>query len=108
MIDRVNIFDNEEEFDKLYSMIIDTIEEYTESRKGNITIGEIMFVLESVLSELREKMEQDTKSIDADWMSGNITFARLITILGKVMKLLEQKGIITEEEYVNITEYDIE
>jgi len=108
MIETKNIFDNEEEFDKLYSTIVETIEDYTESRKGNVTIGEIMFVLESILSELREKMEQETISTDIEWIHGNITFTRTITIMGKILKILEQKGIISEEEYVNITEYDIE
>jgi hypothetical protein len=108
MIETINIFDNEEEFDKLYSMVVETIEEYTESRKGNVTMGEIMFVLESILSELREKMEQETSSVDIEWIHGNITFTRTLTIMGKILKILEQKGIISEEEYVNITEYDLE
>ena len=108
MIETINIFDNEEEFDKLYSMIVETIEDYTETRKGNLTIGEIMFVLESILSELREKMEQETSNVDIEWIHGNISFIRTIKILGKILKILEQKGIISEEEYVNITEYDLE
>ena len=108
MIETRNIFDNEEEFDRLYSMLVETIEDYTESRKGNITIGELMFVLESILSELREKMEQESSDADIEWIHGNISFTRTITILGKILKILEQKGIISEEEYVNITEYDIE
>jgi hypothetical protein len=108
MIETINIFDNEDEFEKLYAAIVETIEDYTETRKGNVTIGEIMFVLESILSELREKMEQETDNVDVEWIHGNISFSRTITILGKILKILEQKGIISEEEYVNITEYDIE
>jgi len=108
MIKTDNIFDNEEEFEKFYSMIVETIEEYTESRKGHVTMGEIMFVLESVLSELREKMEQETSDADIEWIHGNISFTRTVTILGKILKILEQKGIISEEEYVNITENYLE
>ena len=50
-----NVFDDKQEFEKLFNLIVKGINDYTETRQGNVTYGEIMFVLESVLEEFSDK-----------------------------------------------------
>ena len=41
-----NVFDDQNEFNKLNDLILGAIQDFSNYRKGNLTYGEIMFVLE--------------------------------------------------------------
>jgi len=48
-----NVFDDQNEFNKLNDLVLGAIQEFSSYRKGNLTYGEIMFVLECILDSLR-------------------------------------------------------
>jgi len=57
-----NVFDSKEEFDKLNGLFLKAIEDFKEYRAGNVTYGEIMYVMECVLDSLRNISEKDARA----------------------------------------------
>ena len=57
-----NVFDDKNEFNKLQDFILEGIQHFSEYRKGNLTYGEIMYVMECVLDTFRGTSEKDAKS----------------------------------------------
>jgi len=57
-----NVFDDQNEFNKLNDLILAAIQDFSNYRKGNLTYGEIMFVLECVLDSLRGASEKDAQA----------------------------------------------
>ena len=51
-----NVFDDPEELEKLKGFILEGIQKFSAYRNGNLTYGEIMFVLECVLDSMRESL----------------------------------------------------
>ena len=58
-----NVFDDQNEFNKLNELILGAIQEFSDYRKGNLTYGEIMFVMECVLDSMRGSSEKDAKEV---------------------------------------------
>lgn len=90
-----NVFDNRDEFDKLYNQIVEAIEEYSEHRKNNITYGEVIFVLESVLDSIKEKVIKENESSSNN---DNISYDKTVKLLLGVIDLLDEKNVVTKEE----------
>ncbi len=57
-----NVFDDQNEFNKLNDLILSAIQEFSDYRKGNLTYGEIMFVMECVLDSMRSSSEKGAKT----------------------------------------------
>jgi hypothetical protein len=98
-----NVFDDQNEFNKLNDLILGAIQEFSDYRKGNLTYGEIMFVLECVLDSLRGSSEKDaqaTKRIKG--LTEAPTFSTLMQITSRLVETMVKKGIITssDESYV--------
>ena len=51
-----NVFDDKNEYNKLKEFIVGGISQFSEYRKGNLTYGEIMYVMECVLDEFRDDL----------------------------------------------------
>ena len=98
-----NVFDDQNEFTKLNDLILGAIQEFSDYRKGNLTYGEIMFVLECVLDTLRGSSEKDAHA--GSRMKGLTeapTFSTLLSISSRLVETMVKKGIITssDEAYV--------
>ena len=100
MFEPRNVFDNEEEFQRLRDAINAAVDDFSKSRGGNVTYGEVMFVLESIIGELSaacdgQKAESTPQSIDE---MTRVTQIR--GVLSRMLSLLKEKGIISDEEEV--------
>ena len=56
-----NVFDDKDEFDRLQDLLLGAIHRFSEYRRGNVTFGEIMYVMECVRDSFRAKSEADNK-----------------------------------------------
>ena len=91
-----NVFDDQNEFNKLNDLILGAIQNFSEYRKGNLTYGEIMFVMECILDSMRgssEKLAQTTSRIKG--LSEPPTFSTLLSITSRLVESLVKKGTIT-------------
>ena len=98
-----NVFDDQNEFSKLNDLILGAIQEFSDYRKGNLTYGEIMFVLECVLDTLRGSSEKDASSgARIKGLTDAPTFSTLLAITSRMVETMVKKGIITssDEAYV--------
>jgi hypothetical protein len=94
-----NVFDDKEEFEKLRGFILQGIQNFSEYRKGNLTYGEIMFVLECVLDSLRETSEQEAQKIRIKGLRGGIRFSTLLESYSRLVEVMvKKKAIDTKEE----------
>ena len=96
-----NVFDNKEEFEKLRTLILDSIKKFADYRTGNLTYGEIMFVLEGVLDNMRETSEKQT-SKNVKGLGRDITFTALFEITSRMVETMVKKGILAtkDEAYI--------
>jgi hypothetical protein len=90
-----NVFDDQSEFNKLNDLILGAIQEFSTYRQGNLTYGEIMFVMECILDSMRGSAEKDAKT------AGNIkglddapTFSTLLGITSRLVEAMVKKGVI--------------
>ena len=98
-----NVFDDQNEFNKLNDLILAAIQEFSNYRKGNITYGEIMFVLECILDSLRGTSEKDAQGNAAlKGLTEAPSFSTLLSITGRLVETMVKKGTITssEEAYI--------
>ncbi|MBD3317176.1 MAG: hypothetical protein GF344_15425 [Chitinivibrionales bacterium] len=94
-----NVFDDQNEFNKLNELILGAIQEFSDYRKGNLTYGEIMFVLECILDSLRGTSEKDAKTAHRFKNLGEApTFTTLLSISSRLVETLVKKGVIGSEE----------
>ena len=98
-----NVFDDKAEFAKLQDLIQDAIAKFSEYRQGNLTYGEVMYVMECILDGFRNSAEQDTKTQFA--IKGRHeapSFGLLMSITGRTVETLAKKGIISsrDEAYI--------
>jgi hypothetical protein len=94
-----NVFDDQNEFNKLNDLLLGAIQEFSTYRKGNLTYGEIMFVLECVLDSLRGSSEKDAQAVSK--MSGlkdAPSFSTLLSITSRLVETLVKKGAISSKE----------
>jgi hypothetical protein len=97
-----NVFDDQNEFNKLNDLILGAIQEFSDYRKGNLTYGEIMFVLECVLDSLRGSSEKDAQAGKIKGLTGAPTFTTLLSITSRLVETMVKKGIISggDEGYI--------
>lgn len=98
-----NVFDDQAEFNKLNDLILGAIQEFSEYRKGNLTYGEIMFVMECVLDSMRNSSEKDAKSIKSiKGLEEAPSFSMLLSIVSRLVETLVKKGSLSsqEEKYI--------
>lgn len=94
-----NVFDDQNEFNKLNDLILGAIQEFSDYRKGNLTYGEIMFVLECILDSLRGTSEKDAKTAHRFKKLGEApTFTSLLSMSSRLVETLVKKGVVSSEE----------
>ena len=90
-----NVFDDQKEFNKLNDLILGAIQNFSEYREGNLTYGEIMFVMECILDSMRgssEKMAQSSTKIRG--LNEPPTFTTLLSITSRLVEVMLKKGTI--------------
>ncbi|OGJ86491.1 MAG: hypothetical protein A2487_14875 [Candidatus Raymondbacteria bacterium RifOxyC12_full_50_8] len=96
-----NVFDDKEEFGKLRGFILEGIQKFSEYRKGNLTYGEIMYVMECVLENLRSTSETEGKK-NVKSFGKAVTFTSLLQVTGRAVERLVKKGLLSssDEAYI--------
>jgi len=96
-----NVFDDQNEFNKLHDLILSAVQEFSTYRKGNLTYGEIMFVMECILDNMRGTSEKEAQN---HMISGleSPSFTTLLSITSRLVETMVKKGVIgsAEEAYV--------
>jgi hypothetical protein len=98
-----NVFDDKNEFNKLQELILGAVQRFAEDRKGNLTYGEIMYVMECVLDTFRGRSEKDAKARSAiRGLNEAPSFTTLLSITARLVETLVKKGMIgsSEEAYI--------
>ena len=98
-----NVFDDQNEFNKLNDLILGAIQEFSDYRKGNLTYGEIMFVMECVLDSMRSGSEKDAKTAkNIKGIEETPSFSLLLSIASRLIETMVKKGVIDsgDEKYV--------
>lgn len=91
-----NVFDDQNEFNKLNELILGAIQEFSTYRQGNLTYGEIMFVLECVLDNLRGQSEKDAQAVPRlKGMEQAPSFTTIMAVTARMVETLVKKGVIT-------------
>jgi hypothetical protein len=94
-----NVFDDQNEFNKLNDLILGAIQEFSNYRKGNLTYGEIMFVLECVLDSLRGASEKDAQAgTKIKGLNEAPTFTTLLSITSRLVETLVKKGVLNSSD----------
>jgi len=94
-----NVFDDQNEFNKLNDLILGAIQDFSNYRNGNLTYGEIMFVLECVLDSLRSSSEKDANAVaKIKGLAEPPTFTSLMSITSRFVERLVKKGIINSRD----------
>jgi hypothetical protein len=94
-----NVFDDKNEFNKLQDFILQGIQNFSEYRKGNLTYGEIMYVMECVLDTFRGTSEKDAQSLGKIGGLGQApSFTTLLSITSRLVETMVKKGIIGSKE----------
>lgn len=98
-----NVFDDQEEFNKLNDLILGAIQEFSDARKGNLTYGEIMFVMECILDSLHSTSEKDAKTAqNIKGLEETPSFSSLLSITSRLLETMVEKNALTsrEEAYI--------
>ena len=98
-----NVFDDQEEFNKLNDLILGAIQQFSDYRQGNLTYGEIMFVLECVLDSLRGTSEKEAQDMARLKGLGEApSFTTLLSVTTRLVETMVKKRMIdsSEEAYV--------
>ena len=94
-----NVFDDQDEFNKLNDLILGAIQEFSAYRQGNLTYGEIMFVMECILDSLRGSSEKDAKATQPVKGFGTApSFSTLLAVESRFIERLVKKGVINSED----------
>ncbi|KMQ50986.1 hypothetical protein CHISP_2128 [Chitinispirillum alkaliphilum] len=94
-----NVFDDPNEFNKLNDLILGAVQEFSDYRQGNLTYGEIMFVLECILDSMRGGSEKDAHSeVKIKGLNEAPTFSTLLMITSRMVETMVKKGIIKSED----------
>lgn len=97
-----NVFDDKNEFDKLHDLFIDAVQEFSDYREGMLTLGEVMYVMECILDEMRGTSEKDANTHKSISGLKSPTFSTLMAIQARLVETALKRGIITQadESYV--------
>ena len=102
-----NVFDDPNEFNKLQDLILGAIQQFSDYRKGNLTYGEIMFVVECILDTLRSGSEKDASAHEPiKGLKDAPTFTTLLSITSRLVERMVKKGLINSEEEAYILHGD--
>jgi len=93
-----NVFDDKKEYDKFYSLITKAIQDFAGYREGRLTYGEVMFVLESILDDMRRSSENRAKIHKIENMKDAPTFTNMMQVTAKLLDILNSKDIVTSDE----------
>ena len=94
-----NVFDDPSEFNKLNDLVLAAIQEFSDYRKGNLTYGEIMFVLECILDSMRGSSEDDAEeNPNIKGLEETPSFSLLLSITSRLVETMLKKGTISSEE----------
>jgi hypothetical protein len=94
-----NVFDDQNEFNKLNDLFLKAIQDFSSYRKGNLTYGEIMFVLECVLDSLRGASEKDAQVVSKiKGLNEAPSFSTLMSMTSRLVETLVKKGTIGSKE----------
>ena len=93
-----NVFDDPKEFNKLNDFILGAIQEFSTYRQGNLTYGEIMFVMECILDNLRGGSEKDAQSVTIKGLNEAPSFTTLLSISSRMVEIMLKKGLISSSE----------
>lgn len=94
-----NVFDDPNEFAKLQDLILGSIQKFSDYRKGNLTYGEIMFVMECILDNMRSGSEKDAQAnTRIKGLTEAPTFSTLLSITSRMVETMVKKGIINSNE----------
>ena len=102
MVEARNVFDSEEEFNRLRDTVMSAIDDFSESRGGNVTYGEIMFVLESIVESFRQRCEGPDDGAEPTSIQDMTRVSQIRAVLGRTLQLLLEKGIISREEETHL------
>jgi len=96
-----NVFDDQNEFNKLHDLILSAVQEFSVYRKGNLTYGEIMFVMECILDNMRGTSEKEAQGQVINGLESP-SFTTLLSITSRMVETLVKRGLIgsAEEAYV--------
>jgi hypothetical protein len=90
-----NVFDDQNEFNKLNDLILGAIQNFSEYRKGNLTYGEIMFVMECILDSMRGSSEKKAQtSTKIRGLNEPPTFTTLLSVTSRLVEVMVKKSII--------------
>ncbi|MCL2845203.1 MAG: hypothetical protein FWE23_07120 [Chitinivibrionia bacterium] len=94
-----NVFDNKEEFEKLNGMFLKAIEDFKDYRSGNVTYGEIMYVMECVLDSLRNVSEKDARAKRfTDVFGETPSFTVMLAAECRLIETLVKKKILSSQD----------
>jgi hypothetical protein len=94
-----NVFDDPKEFNKLNDLILGAIQQFSEYRQGNLTYGEIMFVMECILDTMRGSSEKDAQANHIiKGLHEAPTFTSLLNVTSRLIETMLKKGIINSAE----------
>ncbi len=94
-----NVFDDQNEFNKLNDLILGAIQEFSDYRKGNLTYGEIMFVMECILDSMRSSSEKDIKTLhNIKGLNETPSFSLLLSIVTRLVETMVKKNIISSND----------
>lgn len=94
-----NVFDDPREFNKLNDLILGAIQQFSEYRQGNLTYGEIMFVMECILDTMRGSSEKDAQAHEIiKGLNEAPTFTSLVSMTSRLIETMIKKGLINSSE----------
>lgn len=96
-----NVFDDQNEFNKLHDLILGAVQEFSVYRKGNLTYGEIMFVMECILDNMRGTSEKEARGHTISGLESP-SFSTLLSISSRLVETMVKKGLINsgDEAYI--------
>ena len=96
-----NVFDDKNEFNRLHDLILGAVQEFSVYREGSLTYGEIMFVMECILDNMRGTSEKEAANHTIKGLESP-SFSTLMAISSRLVERMVKRGIITsaDEAYV--------
>ena len=96
-----NVFDDQNEFNKMHDLILGAVQEFSVYREGNLTYGEIMFVMECILDNMRGTSEKEAIGKNIAGLQSP-SFTTLLSVMSRLVETMVKKGMIgsSEEAYV--------
>lgn len=94
-----NVFDDRDEFNKLNDLLLGAIQEFTDYRQGNVTYGEIMYVMECILDSIRNTSEKEAQKTQFSQSLGETpSFSHLLAVNARLVETLLKKGTLSTDE----------